>query len=148
MSYRIKISTHYIVTLNYWQQLLQQNKIVGNIIHKIPYNVVFLQFFDKFLICANINFVCDKDDGTIFSAKMFDFFCPFELHICHAVRAIKRFQLVFIMKSKHVTYQGCEILKIIFRLGTYQMSIVTQPGLGMTFLLVLGGKFLLFTCQY
>ena len=83
--------------------LLQQNKIVGNIIHKIPYNVVFLQFFDKFLICANINFVCDKDDGTIFSAKMFDFFCPFELHICHAVRAIKRFQLVFIMKSKHVT---------------------------------------------
>ena len=61
---------------------------------KIPYNVVFLQFFDKFLICANINFVCDKDDGTIFSAKMFDFFCPFELHICHAVRAIKRFELV------------------------------------------------------
>ena len=95
MSYRIKISTLYSVTLNYWQQLLQQNKIVGNIIHKIPYNVVFLQFFDKFLICANINFVCDKDDGTIFSAKMFDFFCPFELHVCHAVRAIIKISISF-----------------------------------------------------
>ena len=117
-----------------------------NVIYKIPYNVVFLQFFDKFLVSANIDFVCNKDDRSIF-AKVFDFFCPFELHVCHAVRAIKRFQLVFIMKFKHVTYQGCENGKIMYRLGIHQMSIVTQQGAKLILNVV--HKFLLvFTYQY
>ena len=58
------------------------------------YYVVCLQFFEKFLICTNINFVCNKNHRNIF-AKVFDFFGPFELHVCHTIRAVKRFELWF-----------------------------------------------------